>query len=178
MVNDEVGPKFLANVLKCDVRSLKNFVDEGMPKATRGRYSLAECVPWYIERERQAARAGRGLNDLDLARQRKTVAEAQTEELRVAKLMGTLIDATIHEKVIGDICDRLLAILQNAPSNYGLRLERAGVPIDKGEAVLEAIATEMTAELRNVADILDAQAERDEEDDSQETTASADVRAS
>ena len=79
-MNDEVTPKFLANVLKCDVRSLKNFVDEGMPKAERGKYSLSQCVPWYVERERAAARASRGLNELDLARQRKTLAEAQEAE--------------------------------------------------------------------------------------------------
>lgn len=163
-MKDEVGPKFLANVLKCDVRGLKNFVDEGMPKAQRGRYSLAACVPWYVEYKVQAARAGKGLNDLDLARQRKTIAEAQEAELRVAKALGELIDADTHKEIVGQLCSRLMAILQNIPSNYGLRLENAGVPSDRSEALLEAIANEMTSELRTTADQLDAEAARDEEE--------------
>lgn len=181
MVNDEVTAKFLANVLKVDVRSLKNFVDEGMPKAARGKYALSQCVPWYVERERQAARASRGLNDLDLARQRKTVAEAQAEELRVAKLFASVIDNDVHKEVVATINDRILAILQNVPGNYGLHLEKAGVPIDKAEAVLEMIATEMTVELRTIADSLDADADREEEErqaDRPATAAGAESRAS
>jgi phage terminase Nu1 subunit (DNA packaging protein) len=52
-----------------------------MPKAARGKYDLTACVPWYLKREREAARGAKGLNDLDLARQRKTVAEARLAEL-------------------------------------------------------------------------------------------------
>lgn len=160
-VNDEVAPKFLANVLNCDVSSIKNFVREGMPKAARGKYSLSACVPWYVERERAAAKATRGLNDLDLARQRKTLAEAQAEELHVARLFERSIDSDVHVDVVAGLCDRLLAVCQNIPSNYGLQLERAGVPIDKAEVVLEAIATEITVEIRNVADALEADAARE-----------------
>jgi hypothetical protein len=35
----------LAKLFGVDVRSIKNFVDEGMPKESRGKYSLQKCVP-------------------------------------------------------------------------------------------------------------------------------------
>lgn len=161
--NIEVSRQFLANCFKVDVRSIKNFVDEGMPKVARGKFPLAECVWWYLERERQGARAGKGLNDLDLARQRKTVAEAQEAEHRVAKLLATVIDADVHEEVVGHVCDRLMPILQNLSSNYTLRLEELGIEAGRAESLLEAIAVDLTSALRAVAPQLEAEAAAIEE---------------
>jgi hypothetical protein len=57
----------------------------------------------------------------------------------------------------------MLPILQNVPSNYGLRLEELGVPADKAEAVLESIATELTKALQSASELLDAAADADDE---------------
>lgn len=171
-----VNAKTLADILKVDVRSIKNLVDQGMPKEKRATFVLAACVPWYVERERESARANRGLNDLDLARQRKTLAEAQEAELRVAKILGSVIDADVHEEVVGQVCDRLMPVLQNIPSNYGIRLEQLGVEAAAAESVLESIATDLTSALRSTADEMDRESESIP-DDEVASTPSGDMEA-
>lgn len=160
----EVSRGDLAQLLGVDVRSITNFVREGMPKTTRGSYAPGACIRWYVEREcarereKERARHSQGLSELDLARQRKLVAEAQEAELRVARMLGSVIPADVHEETVGLLADRLLAVLQNVPGNYGLRLEEVGVPAARAEAVLEAIALELTTALRGVADDFEADA--------------------
>lgn len=160
---DEVSAKYLATVLGVDPRSVKNFVDEGMPKLERGRYALAPCVRWYVDREVASARAGKALNELDLARQRKTVAEAQEAELRLAKAAGAVIDAEVYQEIVGQICDRMMSVIQNMPSNHSIALEQLGLTSAKAEVVLEHIATELTQALRSHADELEAEGNADDE---------------
>lgn len=142
----------LAGILGVDVRSIKNFVDDGMPKLTRGKYDVGACVKWYVEHEREKARAGKGLNDLDLARQRKTIAEAREAELRVEERLANVVPVEMLAEVGGRLADRLLPVLQNIPANYSLRLEECGVPAQKAEAVLESVALELTTALRDTVE--------------------------
>src|SRR5688500_10594066 len=99
---DVVSRDFLAKLFSCDVRTIKNCVDEGMPKEARGKFRLSTCVPWFVERERERARGARGLNDLDLARQRKTVAEARLAELELAKAEAAVIPTELHGQRLAD----------------------------------------------------------------------------
>jgi phage terminase Nu1 subunit (DNA packaging protein) len=158
---DHVNAAALGKVLGVDPRSVMNFVEEGMPKDGRGDYPLAKCVQWYIDRERQAARVSRGMNDLDKARLRKTDAEARKAELEARQLHGELIPTTDHEEIVGDLCDRLRATIVNIPSSYGMRLEEAGVSATVAESTLEAMADELMTALRGAADALDEEAAHD-----------------
>jgi hypothetical protein len=70
-------------------------------------------------------------------------------------------------EAVGAVCDAILAVLQNVPANYGLRLEELGVSAANAERVLESIATEITVTMQQTADSHDAAAGADtEEDDS------------
>lgn len=162
---EEVTRDVLAAILGVDVRSVTNFVNEGMPKESRGRFVLSVCVRWYVDRERAAASSGRGLNDLARARERKTRAEAEEAELRVERMLGNVVPLEVVAITVGRIADRLLPALQNIPSNYTLRLEECGVPAAKAEAVLESIATELTTTLRDAVESDDEDDEMQEEDD-------------
>jgi phage terminase Nu1 subunit (DNA packaging protein) len=150
-----VGTKDLAKILKVDVRSVQTFVVQGMPRVARGKFDLTLCVPWYVDRERAAARASKGLNDLDRARERKARAEAEERELRMRINLGEMVPLQVLEDRVGTLCDRLMAVLQNLPGTYGFHLERAGVDAGKAEAVLETVATEITSALRSVADLIE-----------------------
>lgn len=149
-----VSRTYLAKLFACDVRTIKNLVDEGMPKEARGQYDLTKCVPWYIEREREQARAGKGLNDLDLARQRKTIAEARKAEMEAEALEGRLIPLDVHEKRFGDACERLRAVLTQVPARFMGRIQQARADAE-AQAVGEAIRDETLKALLEVADDLD-----------------------
>lgn len=153
MKGDVVGPDFLARVFGVDVRSLKNFVDEGMPKAARGRYVLTACVPWYLERERQAARAGKGLNDLDLARQRKTVAEARMAELQLAEKEGAVIPTAVHAARLRERLEQVAGNVK-AINRYQPDIKAAITDV-AADALCERMSDEILAELYALSDTID-----------------------
>jgi phage terminase Nu1 subunit (DNA packaging protein) len=152
-VNDVVSRNFLANLLGVDVRTIKNLVDEGMPKADRGRYSLGACVPWYIQREREAARGSKGLNDLDLARQRKTVAEARRAELDVAEAEGQVIPTELHAERLRE---RLATVAGAVKAIGRYHADVKAVTTDvAADQLLERMADEILAELYALSDTID-----------------------
>lgn len=148
-----VSRTLLAAVLGVDVRSLKNFVDDGMPKAARGRYVLGACVRWYVEREREAARSGKGLNDLDLARQRKTVAEARLAELNLAKAEEQVIPTELH---VQRMRERLESVAGNvrAISRYQPDV-KAAISDEAADQLLDRMADEILAELHGLSETID-----------------------
>lgn len=175
-----VPPGALAKVFGVDVRSLANFVDEGMPKDARGEFPLAACVQWYIERERTTARASKGLNDLDRARLRKIEAEAIKAEREAQLLELQVIRVTEHEEVVGALCDRLRPTVINIPSTYGMLLEELGISATDAESVLERIAEELMTAMRGTSDELDelgdeAEAEQRAQDQEQIELQSSDA---
>lgn len=89
------------------------------------------------------------------ALRRKMIADAVLAELAVAEKEGVLIALQVHEEVFGEVCDRLRAALTNAPSNYLVDLERAGVDAAVAQRVLEKIADDLTGCLRAVVDDFD-----------------------
>jgi hypothetical protein len=90
--------------------------------------------------------------DLEKAKSRKLDAEAREAELRVERMLGNVVPLEVVGETVGRICDRLLPTLQNIPANYGLRLEELGIAPSRAEAVLEAIATELTETLRDAVE--------------------------
>jgi phage terminase Nu1 subunit (DNA packaging protein) len=152
-VTDRVGRRYLADLLGVDVRSLKNFVDEGMPKLDRGQYSLSACVPWYIQREREAARGSKGLNDLDLARQRKTVAEARKAELDVAKAEEQVIPTEMHAERLRERLQTVAGAVK-AISRYHADVKAATTDA-AADALLDRIGDELLAELFTLSDSID-----------------------
>jgi phage terminase Nu1 subunit (DNA packaging protein) len=150
---DDVSRDFLSRMLGVDVRSVKNFVDEGMPKSERGRFPLLGCVQWYLNRERESARANKGLNDLDLARQRKTSAEARIAELRLAETEGTLIPVELHQHRLRE---RLETVAGNVKSiNRYQPLVKAAVTDVDADALLDRMSDEILAELYALKDTID-----------------------
>lgn len=146
----------LAELFRVDVRTIKNLVDEGMPKEARGMYSLRACVPWYLEREREAARKGKGPSDLDLAKQRKTLADARMAELAVAEAEATLLPAELLEERFGAVCDRLRAKCTQLPSRFSSKIQQAQTA-GESIAVGEDMRDYVLRAFQEVADELEAE---------------------
>lgn len=144
---------FLAALLGVDVRSIGNFVAEGMPKAARGRFPLQACVQWYIQREREAARAGKGLNDLDLARQRKTIAEARLAEMGVADKEGSSLPMPVHEERLRARLESVAGAIK-ANGRYQPDV-KAAITDEQADALLDRMADEQLAELFALSDTIE-----------------------
>lgn len=121
----------------------------------RVEYKQPDCATALFRREREIAKRESKPASLDDAKARKLEAEAREAELRVSRLLGEVIPTPMHEEAVGEIVDRLRAVLINLAGNYGVQLEACGVPPEQAEAVLESIALELTRALQGVADDLD-----------------------
>lgn len=152
-MQDSVTRDQLAKLFGVDVRTVANLVTEGMPKMARGRYSLAACVPWYIERERLAARAGKGLNDLDLAKQRKTVAEARIAEIGLAKAEAQVIPMEMHTTRLRERLETVAGAVK-AIGRYQPDVKAATTDQD-ADRLLDRMADELLAELFVLSDSID-----------------------
>ena len=143
----------LARVLKKDPRSITNYQNEGMPVERGGRrpmYALDECVAWYVDREREAARSGKGLNELDQMRTRKTLADARKAELEVEQLEGRLLPAELFEERVTLLCERLAARCKTL-GRYRGEVQRAMTDAEADE-LLERVQDELLAALAGTAD--------------------------
>lgn len=156
---DGVTRGYLAELLAVDVRSIKNFVDEGMPKLARGRYDLRLCVQWYITREREAARGGKGLSDLDLAKQRKELALAAKAEIEVEQLRGESIPLDVHERRVEALAGRLAGRLKGL-GRYLADVQRATTAVE-ASALLDRISDDLLRACSTAADDVDPPDEDD-----------------
>lgn len=146
----EVSRDFLAAVLGVDVRSIKNYVDDGMPKVGRGRFHLRGCIQWYAERLRLATA---GSSDLDAARQRKTLAEAEMAEIDLAERRNEVIPLDVHESRLEAIAGRLAAQCKGL-DRFIAPVQRATTSVE-AKGVLDDVSDALLASLRAVADDLD-----------------------
>jgi phage terminase Nu1 subunit (DNA packaging protein) len=153
-------------------KQIERYVGEGMPCDGVGRdrrFPWPECRNWRDERIRKQERDKAEKDvpaDIEKARARKMDAEAREAELRVEKMLGAVVPLEMVEEAVGAVCDAILPVLQNIPSNYGLRLEELGVSAADAERVLESIATEITVSMQQTADSHEAAVDDEESDDS------------
>lgn len=104
----------IAAVLGVDERSVTNYAQASppIPRSVHGRsvrYPLAPCVRWFVEYRVEQAVSDGGPSELDLARQRKTSADARLAELDVAEREGDLVPIAVVERTVGGLCDELRA---------------------------------------------------------------------
>lgn len=147
---DLVSRDRLASLFSCDARTIDNLVGEGMPKAARGTYALSKCVPWYLERERERARGAKGLNDLDLARQRKIIAEALLAERELAQLESRLIPVEVHEQELRARLDTVAGAVK-AIHRYQPDVKAAVTDV-AADGLLDKMADAILAELYALSD--------------------------
>jgi phage terminase Nu1 subunit (DNA packaging protein) len=147
------------------LRNIRN--DEPHVLVTRERgnkieYLQPDCAANLLRRERELGKKEAKPASVEEARARKIEAEAQIAELDLAERRGRVIATETHEEIVGQVCDRLRAVLLNVPGEFSPKLERCGVEAQKAEEILEEISTELTLRLQNTADDFDALATAEE----------------
>lgn len=162
-VPKRISKKELAALFQRDPRSITNYVHEGMPRHPDGTYPPAACVAWLVDREREGARAGKGLNDLDLARQRKTLAEARKAELEAEELEGRMVDTDVVEQRVRALVERVAARLAGL-GRYRGDVLRAMSDVDADE-VLQKIEDELRRACLGLADEIEGEAPPEDGDD-------------
>jgi phage terminase Nu1 subunit (DNA packaging protein) len=86
----EVSADQLADLFGVQKNTILHYAREaGMPRISRGRYSLYGCVQWYNEKLRNAIEGG---GDISEERRKLIAAQRQRHEIECAKLRGELID--------------------------------------------------------------------------------------
>jgi phage terminase Nu1 subunit (DNA packaging protein) len=147
---DDVTRDFLARVFGCDIRTITNKAAAGMPKSARGKFPLAACVRWTLEHERELARAGKGLNDLDLARQRKTIAEARIAEIDLSEREGTSIPIEVHKERLRTRLETVAGQVK-AIGRYQSEIKSA-ITDQQADALLDRMSDGILAELYGLKD--------------------------
>lgn len=137
----------------------------------RTEYKQPDCAANLLKREREIAKREAKPASFEDAKARKMEAEAQLVEMELADRQRRTIQTDVHEEVVGQVGDRLLAVLVNVPGNYSLRLEALGIDAKVAEAVLESISTDLTRALQGTADDLEAAAAAISGDSSSDTDA-------
>lgn len=162
MAGEALNQQDFAAAIGVTTRQVRNLEDAGCPvkvKGDRKTYPWPKALQWYIGyRESLVEKRVKPL-DFDAARARKMAADAQLSEIEVEKAQRVLVPADTVEQVVGELGDRLRAVIVNVPGNYGLKLEAVGVPAREAEEILTAICEELTTALRSVADSLDEEAD-------------------
>lgn len=149
----EVGTRFLARVLGVDERSIANYANEGMPKIRRGKFNLGAAVQWYINREVERARGGKGLNDLDMARQRHELAKARLAEIELARAEGAVIPIEVHRQ---RLTERLETVAGNVKGIHRFQPDiKAATTDESADALCDRMADAILAELHGLKDDID-----------------------
>lgn len=165
-------PDAIARALDVERRTVTNWLNSDPPCPSTGtgkkrRLILKQVVDWLIARKTRDLEAellalkGAGggeptKDDVADARRRQTIAESRLVEIELAEREGRIVAVEHVEEVVAEIAERIQPVLVNLPSNYTLQLEQLGIPPEKGQPVLEAIAQDLTRALRGTADELEA----------------------
>lgn len=156
----------LADIYDVDRRTIVNWLNADPPCPSTGVgkarvFDTALVAKWHAERAVREATEHRPPPDIEAAKERKLIADAQLAELQVAQAEGRVIPLDVHEQRVSALLDRLRAPLANMPGTYVLHLERLGIETARGQEVLETVRDAVMLELMGVADDVEADAAAD-----------------
>lgn len=154
-----ITQKDCADRLGMSARHLRNLVRDGHLPAQ----DADARHPWPATRDaynaylRAQAEAKTAPTDLEDWKTRKLAAEAEREELALAREKADAISRDVFVKVVGEIGDGVRGVCLALPATFGLDLERLGVSADAAEAALEAIGARIMDNTREaIAGALEA----------------------
>lgn len=163
----------LAERFGVDVRSVTNWVAEGMPQRSRSgkpAFSWPDCRLWRESKIREDARAMRhagGSEDLKVKmaelRLRAALAETESAELDLAERRGQLVTLDYMAGEFERITSALRARLLSLPSAWSDRLGSCATTVDR-QLMLEDCVNELLTTLSADADD-DGEPEEDVQED-------------
>lgn len=135
------GVEIIARLLNLTPRRVQQLAKEGViPKAARGKYSLAASVQGYVRYlQDQLDRPGsENKLELNAERARKTKAEADIAEMQAEKMRGELVDAEEMTELLDMVVQEVRSkLLNTVPARIAVRAKS-----EKAETKIKAIAKE------------------------------------
>lgn len=84
----------LAELFDVDIRTVQNYVIEGMPREDRGKYNLFDCVQWRLQQlKTKIEEAERGDATLYKLRQEEQFLKNEMRRVALNKLQNSVIDS-------------------------------------------------------------------------------------
>jgi phage terminase Nu1 subunit (DNA packaging protein) len=120
--SDIIRTEDMVKVFSVTRPTLSNWIELGMPKLSRGRFSLSASIAWVLERERQ--RVDARLADLGFEEQdaRLKKAQAGLRELDLAERRGMLMLREEHRRLVSEMVASAMAHMRSMPSNMAPKL--------------------------------------------------------
>jgi phage terminase Nu1 subunit (DNA packaging protein) len=153
---DELAARFAV-----EVRTITNWVKEGMPQRSRSgkpAYSWQDCYTWREKAIREDARATRhAAGDEDRAKEmaelklRQLRTETEQAELELAERRRELVTIDFMAEEFERITNALRARLMSIPSSWEPRLAAARTPVDR-QIILRDLVNEMMPLLEQAVD--------------------------
>lgn len=125
----------VAELLKVSAKTVRNWINKlGLPATDDGRRRVLnwhDTLEWYVQRRIAAAgNAGNAppaadpesAETLDQAETRKTIADADLKELKLAQLRGQLVPADEVGRNVGRVASAIKTKLDALPNALALRL--------------------------------------------------------
>lgn len=157
-----INQKELAKRLELTPQRIRAMHDEGLEFKKEGRenlYPWPKTREWYADRKEEerraraenAGRRGGGSEIEKEARARKMAAQARLAEIELAKAQAALIPMTVHEEIVTQLAERLVAAIKNLPQSWAKQLTAIDDP-RKVAKVLRKVSAELVEDLRSVFD--------------------------
>lgn len=144
LARDEIAERF-----GVDVRTITNYVQEGMPQRTKSGkhvYSWPDCRDWWEQRIRDETREKRqagGSADrktmMAEVRLRALRAEAETAELDLAERRGELVTVAFMTAEFKRMAESIRSALLSVPASWDGRLAGCTTSVDRQLALQEAV---------------------------------------
>lgn len=147
-----VSQKELAALFGVSTETIRLWGKQGMPSYRDG-YTPAECVQWRREQDKADA-AARERPDLQEEQARKMRADADLSELKRDQMRGDLVPASDVEQRQERLCAYVRARVLSVRGKWAPKVMGLGT-MAEATAVLDALANDILAALREQADELD-----------------------
>ncbi len=148
----------LARMFQVTTRTVQRWNERGLPRQGEGRaakYPLERCIVWVRERDREEVLEAARPKDLEEARLRKAIADAELAEYEVAERRGETLTVEHFEDLMGSATRRMDAQLRTLPRRVAPEL--VGLTTVKAfRAALEDAVAQVRAELYEARDVEDA----------------------
>lgn len=123
-LTDRVG---MAHVLGCSVNHINKLAAKGMPRRSRGQYSIPECVQWMLSDVTTRSRVDPDeLPAVVEARTRLYVAQEQRTRLETRRLAGELLEADDVLNRMMQLASVLVTGLEGLPTRAAEELAHLG----------------------------------------------------
>lgn len=148
----------LARMFQVTTRTVQRWGERGLPRQGEGRtakYPLERCIAWVRERDREEALEAARPKDLEEARLRKAIADAELAEYEVAERRSQTMTVEHFDDLVGSAMRRMDAQLRTLPRRVAPEL--VGLTTVKAfRAALDTAVGQVRAELYEARDVQDA----------------------